>query len=186
MKFLFVKSSAIGSRIIRWGLKSQSSHFAICFDEDLGVQSAIAFHSYGTRGTQLLWFEDFLEKYEVVHAVELKHKPSLESEESIYRTTIAQDRGQGYDFKALLWWVWRGALHRFFSIPIPSKNGWQQNGYALCTKLAQRPVAQSGFSPEGVDFEAIKLDELYALMLASEKFIDASEWVAKVNGVRQQ
>lgn len=166
MKFLFVKADKIGSKIIQWGLKSKSSHFAICFDEDLKKGEGIVFHSYGTKGTHLLWLSDFLETYQVVYAVE---QPDT-SDEGVYRSIIAQDRGQGYDFKALLWWAWRGALFRFFGLPIPTKNAWQQNGYALCTKLAEGPLKLAGMDTSGIDFEMISPDDLYLKMIESGKF----------------
>ena len=166
MKYLFVKSDKIGSKIIRWGLKSQSSHFAVCFDEDMGPGCGIVFHSYGSKGTHLLWLSDFLQTYQVVYAVE----PFEPTEESVYRAILSQDRGQGYDFKALLWWAWRGFLARFFGIPIPSSNSWQQNGYALCTKLAEGPLKLSGMDLTGIDFEMISPDALYKKMIDSGQF----------------
>lgn len=181
MKYLFVKADAIGSKIIRWGLKSKSSHFAICFDEDLGGDQAIVFHSYGTRGTHLLWLSEFMERYTIVEAVEHAHALDLAAEERVYRAIIAKGRATGYDFKALAWWAIRGAMWLALRIPIPKKNAWQQDGYSLCTKLAEGPLAVSGMDTSKIDFEAISLDDLHTLMLSGGQFVAANDWASEIN-----
>lgn len=166
MKFLFVKSNKVGSRLIRWGLKGKTSHFAICFDEDVGVNCGIVFHSYGTRGTHLIWMSEFLESNQIVYAL----APAKADEEETYRAVVSAERGQGYDYKALLWWAWRGFLFRILGKPIPSSNKWQQNGYSLCTNLAKEPLRLAGMDLSEIDLEMITPDGLYKLMVSNPCF----------------
>lgn len=183
MKFLFVSSPKIGSRIIRWALKARSSHFAICFDEDPFIENAIVFHSYGVAGTHLVWFEDFIANYKVEYALTLKGQTTLEQEESVYKKIIRESRAKGYDFWALAWWVWHGALERFFGKKIPLENGWQRDGYALCTQLAEAPIKALGIKIP-IDFEATEPDELAELLIESSYFYDDRHWKMKANRLR--
>jgi hypothetical protein len=183
MKLLFVKANKVGSRIIRWGLKSNCSHFAVCFDED-EEGGGIVFHSYGS-GPQLGWFEDFLDNYEVVYALSFKTEMPLAEEESIYKGLIRQYRKQWYDYAALCWWVWRGILFRFFKVPFPAKNAWSKNGYALCTALAGGFKWIDAWAKEtGTDLEMIAPGTLYAALLGTGYFKDEGQWVDDMNALR--
>lgn len=51
VKLVWVAADKIGSRLIRWGLDSDCSHFAVVFDErddvTFGIPRGVVFHSYG-------------------------------------------------------------------------------------------------------------------------------------------
>lgn len=167
MKFLWTTSDKVGARFIRWGLNSDCSHFAICFDEDLG---GIVFHSHGS-GAQLEWMGEFLKKNTVVHALTFSSPLLLQDEEDIYRQLVSAYGTNSYDYPALLWWTWRGVLRKFFGIPIGTKNQWAQKGMALCTALAGSIKWISLHAKEhNLDLEMISPHDLFVLMQVSGYF----------------
>jgi hypothetical protein len=165
MKFLWTTSDKVGARLIRWGLGSDCSHFAICFDEDIG---GIVFHSHG-KGPQLEWLGEFLKKNHVVHALTFKTPLALMDEEDIYRKLVASYSSNRYDYPALLWWAWRGFLNKLFGIPITKENHWQQRGMSLCTNLAGAVRWISKLVEEqGRSLEMVSPHELYAIASNSD------------------
>lgn len=181
MKALFVASSHIGSRIIRWGLGEDCSHFAVCFDED-EHGGGIIFHSYG-KGPQLCWMRDFLEKYTVVHALVPLVAPTLENEEAIYKGMISAHSKDKYDYFALAWWSWRAALKKFMGVAIPPRNEWQRGNMSLCTALASGwPQVADYAKSHSIDLEMITPHELMLLMRRHIGFEEAPvAWLEKVN-----
>lgn len=182
MKLLWVKANKPGSRLIRWGLGTKSSHFAVCFDED-EEGGGIVFHSYG-KGPQMGWFGDFLEHYEIVFALSFKSVLTLADEESIYKGIIKQYRKQWYDYAALAWWAWRVLLLKFFRQPLPEKNAWAINGFALCTAVSGGIKWVSKWAEEhNVDLEMVRTDDLYRGLLESSYFADETDWVDQINSL---
>lgn len=177
MKLLFVKSGRPGSRIIQWALKEDCSHFAVCFDEEANG-SGIAFHSISS-GATLEWFGLFRKTHTIVHALSFKTPLSLPEEEAVYQSMLAQYSGQGYDYKALAFWTWRGALWRFFGRSLPAKNDWAVNGYNLCTGLAGGiEWVRSWAEANGIDLEMIGPEDLYSRLKATGNFKDEADWCA--------
>lgn len=165
MKFLWTTSDKIGAKLIRWGLDSDCSHFAICFDEDIG---GIVFHSQG-KGAKLEWLSEFLKNNTVVHALCFKTPLTLQDEEDIYRRLVNSYSSDRYDYPAIGWWAWRAFLKKAFNIPIGSHNRWQQRGMSLCTNLAGgvrwlRKLAEE----KKIDLEMISPHDLHALALSCE------------------
>lgn len=177
MKLLFVRSNQIGSKIIRWTLRERASHFAICFDEE-AHGSGIAFES-AVFGTRLVWFQEFRKTHHIVYALSFKAHLPLQDEEDIYLSTLEQYSGQGYDYGALLFWMWRGLiLWRIFGIPIPVKNLWAQKGFQLCTGLAGALKWIRCWAEEkSIDLEMISPEQLYMHLLQTGYFNDEREWV---------
>lgn len=180
MKFLFVKSNKWGSRLIRWALRDESSHFAVCFDEQ-AKGSGIVFHSVGS-GAVLEWFGAFRKTHTLVSALSFKAPLILSDEESIYQGMLAEYSGEGYDFKAVLFWAWRALLLRFFGKPLPAKNYWAAAGYNLCTGLAGGlKWVEQWANDNRVDLEMIGPGDLYRRLLATGYFVDEKEWCALQN-----
>lgn len=169
MRLLFVTSNLLGARFIRWGLGTDCSHFAVCFDED-SLGRGIVFHSYGV-GAQLEWLGHFQKKNITVHSLEFVAKLTLQEEEGIYKSLLSEYYGEGYDYKALLYWTWRGILNKFFKVPLPPKNRWAVDGYQLCTGLAKgvQVIAELA-KTSGMDLEMVKPHDLYHLLLDSGFF----------------
>ena len=180
MKLLFVKSNKVGSRVIRWGLRSDCSHFAVCFDED-SLGSGIVFHSYGL-GTKLEWLGEFDKHFEVVHALEFKTKLAVCDEETIYQRLLQLYSGKRYDYPALAWWTWRALLNRLFGVPIGVKNRWSVEGMLLCTAVAGGiEWIKKYCSEKNVDLEMIPPHDLYDLLAESGYFVDAVEWLQSLS-----
>lgn len=180
MKLLFVKSNKWGSRFIRWGLGSDCSHFAVSFDD------MIVFHSV-SGGAELEWLGLFKRNYTIVHALKFKAPMPLQDEESIYQGMLAEYSGEGYDFKALLFWLWRGTLLKFFGVPLPPKNQWSVSGYNLCTGLAGGVKWISSWAAENnIDLEMVSPHDLYTKLLDTRYFSDGipfgteAPWVEKL------
>lgn len=165
MKLLFVKSNKLGSRFIRWGLESDCSHVAISFDD------TIVFHSV-SGGATLEWLGLFTRHYEIVHSLKFKAPMILQDEEDIYQGMLAEYSGQGYDFKALAFWFYRGILKRFFNVPLPEKNDWAVQGYNLCTGMVGGVKWIRQWARENkIDLEMIKPHDLYQKLLATGYFV---------------
>lgn len=180
MKLLFVKSNQIGSKLIRAGLQEDSSHFAVCFD-DQAKGSGIVFES-NAKGAVLSWFGHFKKTHYLVHALSFKEPMSLEAEEEIYRSMLVQYSGQGYDWRALGYWILQVIGNRVLGLPIAKQNVWQQAGYNLCTGLAGGIPCIAGWAKEnGVDLEMIGPTSLYLRLLRSGHFDDERIWCAIQN-----
>lgn len=169
---LWVSSGKIGSRLIRWGLESDCSHFAVCFDEDAAGRG-IVFHS-SAAGTQMVWLRDFIDSHTVVHALEPRVPLSLEGEEGVYKAILSTEAGLDYDWAALGWWAWRALLHKTTRYAIGSSNQWQSRSKRLCTGIAPAAYRALGVpQPPNIDFEMIAPHRLHEIALASGSFITA-------------
>lgn len=179
MKLLFVSSKLIGSRLIRWALKDDCSHFAVCFDEKERLEtrgSGIVFHSEAS-GAKLEWFGEFRKTHHIVSALSFKTPVTALDEESIYQGMLETYSGQGYDFKALAFWIWRGALWRAFGVPLPAKNRWAVNGYSLCTGLAGGVKWIRAWAKDrGIDLEMIGPGELHRRLESTGYFVEERDW----------
>lgn len=180
MKLLFVTSNLPGALFIRWGLGTDCSHFAVCFDEE-AEGSGIVFHSI-LGGATLEWFGEFKKNHTIMHALEFKTPLTLQDEEDIYQSMLANYSGQGYDVRAFLFWVWRGVLNKFFNVPIPNKNAWAVDGYNLCTAMSQGIKWIKQYAEEKkIDLEMISPHALHQVLLDSGYFVDSPEWVVQIN-----
>lgn len=173
MKFLFVRSSKLWSKIIRWGLSSDCSHFAVCFDEE-AKGSGIIFHSTFS-GTKLEWFGEFKKHHTIMHAITFKSPLTLPEEENLYLHMLAKYSGQKYDFYAFLFWTWRCLLHKLFKLPFPKKNYWAMQSMNLCTALASGvDVIEEKAKEKQIDLEMIAPHKLYELLLEIDAFTEVS------------
>lgn len=156
MKLIWSRNNKIGSKLIRWGLKSESSHFAVAFQEN--TRHGIVFHSY-FGGAQIKWLNSFLRENEIVYSLDVHG--TLEMEEEAYVNIINEYDGRSYDYWAFLYFFWRGLLFRLFGIPLPKRNLFQRGQAFLCVGIfAVLPEWVRG----GVAFEDYEMkspDELY-------------------------
>lgn len=129
MKLIWVKGTTSFSKFIMWGLKEPVSHFAIVFDDKL------VFHS-DLLGVRVAWYPTFLKTHEIVFQKDFP-AATLETEEDTYQKIITAFDGSGYDYKALLYFAWRGVLWRFFKRPFPDSNPWGSDKSFLCTEMAK-------------------------------------------------
>lgn len=181
MKLLWVTSNRMGSKLIRWGLDTDCSHFAICFDEGevedpySDVAQGIAFHSYG-HGTQLEWLGDFLCRYYVVHALETVEPLSLQKEEAVYKAILKEESSRAYDYCALAWFAWRTVLYKVLGWELAGVNRWQAREARLCTGIAPAVLKALGFQLATPDVELMRPHDLMNAVLSTGCFRLADAW----------
>jgi len=151
MRILFSKNNRIGSKLIRWGSESDSSHFAVEFDGCVILQSNIA------NGVNLTSTNEFLKHNEIVHEVVFNIPTAMEEE--IWQPLIKRLPGVvQYDYSGLLYWAWVVAKHRLFNTPIPDVNKWGDPKKYMCVEVAselpdwvfgnKKPTSLEFVSPE--------------------------------------
>jgi len=165
MRLLWTTSGKVGAKIIRWGLSSDCSHFAVVFDED-HTGRGLVFHST-SHGIGIGWFRQFLEVNHVVHALRPVISPSLDAEEKIYKSILDRYYSSGYDFSALKWWVLWGFIHKIFGWPLPGRNRWDSSKDFLCTEVAPHILHYLGIEPPNVDYAMISPHDLFLELLSS-------------------
>jgi hypothetical protein len=176
MKILFTTNKQCGSRFIRWGTDGSCSHIALCFDEEDG--EGVVFHSTGTKGTHPVWLSTFLQKNKVVYALGFSPEIDTSVEDSIFKAVVTDHSGEGYDFKALLFWFFMGLRRKLFGTELPEKNEWAKAGYNLCTALLE-PVQQhlpQYFWGPSVDWEMLSPQAIYDLLSKRDGFYAARAW----------
>lgn len=146
--FLFTKNSKFGSKLIRWGLNEDSSHFAVGFD--IGPDNrGVVFHSH-FHGLGITWASDFLRKNEVVYTLTPVFQLKLDAEERLYQAVV-RNYGVGYDFKGFIYFVFAGIGHRLFGRKIGKTNRWGDKRDLLCTEVAENM--------------RIEIDDIFKIML---------------------
>lgn len=161
MKILFVCSDKIGSKIIRWGLGEPVSHVAVEFSSE-----HLIYHSYGS-GINVIEPYEFYEHNHVVASISL----NIASDKEIHSNFIASIPPiQKYDYLGLLYFAWRGFLKKFFKIPLPRLNAWQERENFLCTELdyilCNTLAEKIGIMllPENLDIAMVSPWQLFKLM----------------------
>jgi hypothetical protein len=123
VKLIWTKSSSPLSILIRWALNEPCSHVAIVFD------NKIVFHS-NLLGLHIEWFNTFKKKIDIV--LEKDFPMPLAEEEALYQSIINKEDGKSYDFKAFFYFTWRALLRKFFKVPLPEKNEWDNPACDIC------------------------------------------------------
>jgi hypothetical protein len=72
----------------------------------------------------------------IIHQIEIKLEEA--TEEAVYKTLIDSETGRRYDFKAILYFAWRGFLWHYFKKPLPKRNLWGDKQSLLCTEMAEK------------------------------------------------
>lgn len=177
MIFLWANSGKIGSKLIRWGLGTDCSHFAVVFDEKpqgLGV----VFHSQLFGGVQIEWWNHFRKTHKICHALRVNSSLFLVEEEEVYQTVVSRFYGQEYDHKAFIFWAYALMLYKMFGVKVPSINAWQESGRDLCTEIgkgfAEIPWLQI---PQIQDYAMISPHNMYHIFKQSPVLEDAQDIV---------
>ena len=132
MRHLWTKSSKWGSRLIRWGLDEDCSHYALEFFSERG-DKALVIESRFPSGPRIRTREQFLKKNTLVH--EVNYPLSVEDETNIFHDAIGHLFGLKYDFKAVLFFAYAAFLKKFFDVPLPRYNPWGTDTMAYCSEI---------------------------------------------------
>lgn len=158
MRFETAKNSLPLSKIIRWGVKTKSSHFLSVFDKRLVLHSALF-------GVDLKWYKNYLLHNEIVESVEIEIPSELE--ERIYISFLDAEDGKGYDYPALAYWFYRGFLNRYFGVAIPQRNAWSSNRLLLCLAIYSKlPYEVTGEKIDDDELEMMTTDQLMGIIKA--------------------
>lgn len=186
MKLLWVKANGLGSRAIRWGLDSDCSHFGVSFDESEvneigdGRFYGVVFHSFG-KGTQLEWLKTFLDKYTIMHCLELKAPLSSSDEEEVFQSVLEHEAKRAYDYPGMAWFAWRALLYKALSWKVGGVNRWQRPEARLCIGIAPAVLRACGVVLPVQDVEMLPPHELYDEILNTGHFGDRPDWIEAVN-----
>lgn len=158
------------SKLIRWGLDEEMSHFAMCFFPQYGgvvVEQVIA------GGFTVSWLPHYVKKNKVTHCLQPKTL-SHEDEVKLFIATMTRFSGTKYDFGSFVYFGWRAFLRKFFKKPLPDVSQWGRKRDTLCTGLAA--IVQTLFpdwlSTKVDDFEVVTPGRLLHYMRESNKFIE--------------
>lgn len=128
IELLFTTSDYKFSKLARWALKSDCSHFAISMDR------GIVFHS-NFYGVHIEPYSVFMQKNKVIHSLTFKLPLRMSREERVYQKLIKLDYGKGYDFGAMLFLGLNLIAKKIFNLPLSKKNLWQDKDLLICTEL---------------------------------------------------
>jgi hypothetical protein len=132
MILIFTKSKKIGSRLIRWALGEEFSHFAIGFDCDPDG-FGVVIHSH-FRGVEIRWFKDFEKQVDEYEIYWPPRELGLNEQERIWQSIVQKVAGKRYDFTAFAWFAWIAIRRKWFKLPFPRRNIADSSGL-LCTEL---------------------------------------------------
>lgn len=128
IELLFTTSDYKFSRLARWALGSDCSHFAINMDNGL------VFHS-NFLGVHIEPYSVFMQKNKVIHSLTFKTPLRISREERVYQKLIRLDYGKGYDFGAMFFLGLNLIAKKIFNLPLAKNNLWQDKDLLICTEL---------------------------------------------------
>lgn len=129
MRLIWTKSNLILSKLIRWGLNEDCSHFAIVFDSPAG---GLMFES-NLLGTHPKFYKTAKKHCEIVHEIVLN--VSVEVEDRVWDIVVDNYDDEPYNFGAFLYFAWRAFLYKAFKRPFPAVNKWSKPDTHLCDQL---------------------------------------------------
>ena len=128
IELLFTTSDYKFSKLARWALGSDCSHFAV------GMDKGIVFHS-NFSGAHIEPYNVFMAKNKVIHSLTFKFPLRISQEERVYQNLIKLDYGKGYDFGAMFFLGLNLIAKKIFNLPLSKKNLWQDKDLLICTEL---------------------------------------------------
>lgn len=128
IELLFTTSDYKFSRLARWALGSDCSHFAIAMDK------GIVFHS-NFSGVHIEPYSVFMATSTVVHSLKFKMPLRVSQEEKIYQNLIALNYGKRYDIGGMLFLGLNFIAKKIFNLPLSKKNLWIDKDYYFCTEV---------------------------------------------------
>lgn len=139
----------LGSKLIRWGLKTDMAHFAIAFNDVCGDHSIIV-ESTMLKGVHPTWRRIFLKTHTIVKAIHVDIPPELEV--ALYDQIVSVIGGRKYDVKGVLFLAVMALWYKkILNKEIRGKNIWASQGDIYCSEVMH---AISDFLIEhGVDLE---------------------------------
>jgi hypothetical protein len=170
MILLWTRNNLPGSKIIRWGLEEESSHFCIAHKHSK-TGKHILVHQRLMGGFELDWLPAWLKTNEVVYSLEPKEITHYES--SLIFEALANEFSEtDYDHGAFLYFSYRAALRKFTGKQLPRRNQWGSNKDPLCTGYARvlQKMRPEWFSSSLPDFDIVTPDALYHNMANTQFF----------------
>ena len=128
IELLFTTSDYKFSRLARWALKSDCSHFAIAMDR------GIVFHS-NFSGAHIEPYSVFMQKNKIIHSLTFKLPLRISQEERVYQKLIKLNYGKRYDIGAMLFLGLNLIAKKIFSLPLSKKNLWEDKDLLICTEV---------------------------------------------------
>ena len=129
MKLIFTRSKTPFSWLIRWGLSTDVSHFALVFNSPAG---GLMFES-NLLGTHPRFYKTAQKHMTIVNEFDITM--DVKDEDKIWDEVVDKYDGKGYDFPGFIYFCWRGFLLKFFNLPLPKKNAFAKPGMYLCISL---------------------------------------------------
>lgn len=125
MKIVFTTSNKIGSKLIQWILDEPVSHVAVIFPSQNKVfQSTLA-------GVHSLELSEFLENHEIVYEINVE----VQDEKLLYDSLIEKYEGHKYDVSAFIYFGYRAFLRKYFKIPFPKHNIFNNKHEEICVEI---------------------------------------------------
>ncbi len=181
MRFYFTSNNLIGSRLIRWGLDDDCSHFAESFFDDTLGDYAIVVQSNMQHGFFLEWKKDFLSKNRVVHCLKPKRDLS-DKEHKIYKKVSSKLHGLEYDFKGICYWFFLGLIYKLGFITkdqMDNKtNRWADRSAVFCSEVLSAHsdfLVKHGFDSSYLKRQNLRPHKAYELLLATDLFEECSK-----------
>lgn len=141
MKLIWTKSDLILSKFIRFGLKTDCSHFALVFNSPAG---GLMFES-NLLGTHPKFFKTALKHMTIVHEIDVLLPVEIENQ--IWDIVVDRYDDEPYNFKGFLYFCWRGFLKRFLGIPFPMKGLYDRSNGDLCVEV-YKALTDAGVMPD--------------------------------------
>lgn len=158
------------SKLIRWGLDEEMSHFAMCFFPQYG---GIVLEQVISGGFTVSWLPHYAKKNKIIYSLRPK-KLSHQDEVKLFIATMEKFSGTKYDFGSFMYFCWRAFLRKFFKKPLPQVSQWGREDDTLCTGLAKviQCIFPDWLSKKIDDFEVVTPGRLLHNLESSNKFIN--------------
>lgn len=172
--YYFTSNNLVGSKIIRWGLDDDCSHFAIGFYDhewSLIVESTLG------GGFNLCWKSDFLKRNKMVHI--LRHTRDKRWEGEQYRNICGRLHGSSYDYKGIAFWTAIALAYKSGIIEKDEMDGfnnrWADRNSVYCAEVLKAQsefLGSIGFNMDDLKRQNLRPHKAYRLLLATGAFED--------------
>ena len=116
MKLFWTRSNLPLSRLLCWGLREPSSHFAVGFScSDDGRVGTVFMSDF--LGSHIAYFGTFKKSHVIVHEVDVPL--SLSEEDAAYNSVVQRFDGRPYDYAYFMEMFGQVALNRLLGVPLP-------------------------------------------------------------------
>ena len=143
MYIYFTTNDKFYSKLLMWLTDEPTSHVAVgfYFGGKINVIEATK------PRARLLSYKSFKKSHTIVNA--LKLDLGFDDELDVYSKTIKTMLGKPYDWPAYFYGFWRSILRKFFNIPYPKINRFNDSKKQLCTEILD-PLKMF-FASRGID-----------------------------------